>query len=265
MNLKKTKGSRAHVSKDDIKAGLVELDLKKGDNVGVHSSLSSFGVVDGGAGMVIDALLEIVGNEGTIVMPTYSTNRIEVERTPDEVAAGVTWKFKLLPYDPKETPCWTGAIPEAFRKREGVLRSLHPVHSKAALGKHAKEIIEAEDPQSHGCWRKLHDLDGCILLSGVTLDSCSCMHLAEDHVQLPKHTIQRTTMPDWLAEKYPGAEWDVGYAPYPDFTKMEEPYRKNKIMKTVKVGESTLKLFKLREMIGLFAEYLRKEPDLFYT
>lgn len=264
MNLK-TKGSRAHVSKDDIKAGLVKLGLKKGDNVGVHSSLSSFGVVDGGADTVIDALLEVVGNKGTIVMPTYSTNRIEVERTPDEVAASVTWKFKLLLYDPKETPCWTGAIPEAFRKRKGVLRSLHPVHSKAALGKHVKEIIEAEDPSSRGCWKKLRDLDGYILLIGVTLDSCSSMHLAEDRVQLPKHIIQRTTMPDWLAERYPEAEWDVGYGLYPDFTKMEEPYRKNRIMKTVKVGESTLKLFKLEEMISLYAEHLRKNPDLFYS
>ena len=120
----KTNRSQTHVSKDDIKAGLVKLGLKRGDNVGVHSSLSSFGVVDGGVDTVIDALLEVVRNEGTIVTPTYSTNRIEVGRTPDEAAAGVTWKFKLLPYDPKETSCWTGAIPEAFRKRKGVLRSL---------------------------------------------------------------------------------------------------------------------------------------------
>lgn len=44
------------VRKEDIKAGLMRLGLKKGDTVGVHSSLSSFGHVDGGADTVIDAL-----------------------------------------------------------------------------------------------------------------------------------------------------------------------------------------------------------------
>ena len=58
-----------------------KLGLKKGDIAGVHSSLSSFGYVEGGADAVIDALLKVVGEEGTVVMPTYSDNREEVERT----------------------------------------------------------------------------------------------------------------------------------------------------------------------------------------
>lgn len=45
------------VRKEDIKAGLRKSDLKKGDSLGVHSSLSSFGRVEGGADAVIDALL----------------------------------------------------------------------------------------------------------------------------------------------------------------------------------------------------------------
>jgi aminoglycoside 3-N-acetyltransferase len=256
--------AKSSVTKDDIKASLRKLGLKKGDKVGVHSSLSSFGVVVSGADVVIDALLEVVGKEGTIVMPTYSTNRIEVERTPEEVAAGVTWKYKLLPYDPKKTPCWTGTIPEVFRKRKGVVRSLQPTHSKAAFGKHAQEIVEAEDPSALGCWRKLLELDGYILLMGVGLNSCSSMHLAEERVQLPKHIIEKTTMPKWLAEKYPEQEWDVGYGPYPDFAKMDELALENKIMKKAKVGEATLKLFKLKEMVNLYAEHLKRNPDLFY-
>jgi aminoglycoside 3-N-acetyltransferase len=47
------------VTKEDIKKGLIKLGLKKGDIIGVHSSLSQFGYVIGGADAVIDALLEI--------------------------------------------------------------------------------------------------------------------------------------------------------------------------------------------------------------
>lgn len=135
--------SKVHVSKEDIAEGLRKLGLKKDDVVGVHSSLSSFGYVEGGADAVIDALLEVVGEEGSIVMPTHSTNRVFVDLTPELKAANVSWLLKILPYDPEETPCSTGAIPEAFRKRVGVKRSFHPLLSLAAIGPKAGEIVEA--------------------------------------------------------------------------------------------------------------------------
>lgn len=107
------------VHREDIKAGLKQLRLKKGDSVGVHSSLSSFGHVVGGADAVIDALLEVVGEEGNIVMSTHSANLVEVQRTPEEIAMGVSWLFKISPYDPDKTPVTTGIIPETFRKSRG--------------------------------------------------------------------------------------------------------------------------------------------------
>jgi aminoglycoside 3-N-acetyltransferase len=76
---RKRENLRVRVSKKDIVAALRKLGLKKGDVAGVHSSLSSFGYVEGGADVVIDALPNTVGREGTIVMPTHSTNTVEVE------------------------------------------------------------------------------------------------------------------------------------------------------------------------------------------
>ena len=94
------------------------LGLKKGDVLIVHSSLSSFGLVDGGAEAVIDAIIETVRMEGAVVMPTYSVNRRKVRRSKREAALGVTWKYKITPYNQKRIPYWTGAIPEAFRRRK---------------------------------------------------------------------------------------------------------------------------------------------------
>ncbi len=252
---------KIHVDKEDIKGGLEKLGLKKGDVVGVHSSLSSFGYVEGGADTVIDALLETVGEEGSIVMPTYSTNRKEIERTKREVEFGVTWKYKILPYNPQETPCWTGRIPETFRKRKNVIRSVNPTHSVAATGPKANQLVQG--------WNKLLEADGYILLLGVDLGCCSAMHLAEERVQLPPHILEKITPPPELLEKY-GADlgwpkWDIGYGPYPNFAKMEEPCKEQGIMKMVKIGESTVKLLRLRELIDLYAEYLRRNPDVFYA
>jgi aminoglycoside 3-N-acetyltransferase len=263
--LRKRKNLKVRVSKRDIEIALRKLGLKKGDIVGVHSSLSSFGYVEGGADAVIDALLDIVGREGTIVMPTHSTNRIKVELTPEEAAAGALWLYKILPFDPKETPCSTGVIPETFRKREGVMRSLHPMFSVAAIGSKAKEIIEAGSDNVLEAWKKLLELDGYILFIGVGLEVCTAMHLAEERVVLPKHILEKITPPKWFVEKYPEDEWEWDFGPYPEFSKMEEPCQKHKIMRTIKVGEATLKLVRLRELIDLYVEYLRKTPDQFYV
>jgi len=250
-----------HVSKEEIKRGLKELGLERGDALGVHSSLSSFGYVEGGADAVIDALLETVGDEGTIVMPTYSSNRKEVERTRREVELGVTWKFKILPYDPKETPCWTGLIPDTFRKRKGAARSSNPTHSLVAIGPKAKELIEG--------WDRLLEADGCILLLGVGLGCGSAMHLAEEGVQLPPHISEKLTPAPELIRRYGPdlgwPEWDIGVGPYPDFSVLEKPCKERGIMKTITIGEATVRLVRLSELIDLYAEYLRKDPDVFYT
>jgi len=256
MNLEERKRVKVHVSKDDIKAGLRKLGLKKGDSVGVHSSLSSFGYVEDGADTVIDALLEVVGEEGNIVMPTHSANLLEVQRTPEEIAMGVAWLYKILPYNPEETSCTTGTIPETFRRRKDAVRGSHPSHSIAAIGPKAQELVEG--------WHKLLELNGYILLIGVGLNVCTAMHLAEKRVQFPEHILKKITPPKEFVEKYPETEWEWDIGPYPDFAKMEEPCLQKGIMKTVKVGEGTLKLVRLRELIDLYTEYLTKNPDLFY-
>ena len=247
---------RPRVRKEDIKAGLAKLGLKKGDTVGVHSSLSSLGYVEGGADAVIDALLETVGEQGNIVMSTHSANLSEDLRTPEMIAMGISWLFKILPYDPDTTPVRTGLIPETFRKRKGIIRGSHPSNSVAALGSKARELSQG--------WHKLPELDGCILLIGVGLEVCTAMHLAEKRVQLPDHILKKITPRKWFAEKYPEGEWEWDVGPYPKFAELTQPCLNRGIMKTAKVGKATLKLVKLRQLIELYVECLQKDPDRFY-
>ncbi|MCI9154408.1 MAG: AAC(3) family N-acetyltransferase, partial [Ruminococcus sp.] len=63
---------RKLVTPDDMKTALKDLGVRKGQAIMVHTSLSSLGYVCGGAQSVIEALLESVGDEGTIMMPTQS-------------------------------------------------------------------------------------------------------------------------------------------------------------------------------------------------
>ncbi len=256
MGLEERTREKPHVTKENLKRALKELGLGAGDIVGVHSSLGSFGYVDGGAEAVIDALLGTVGEAGSVVMPAYSTNRRELPKTQEEIGLGVTWKYEVLPFDPQNTPCWTGAIPEAFRKHPQALRGNNPAHSLTAVGPKAAELVEG--------WHALLQLDGYILFLGVGLGCCSSMHLAERDVQLPKHILKKITPPPELEERCERKHIEFGFGSYPDFARMEEPCLRKGIMKVATVGEATLKLLRLRDLIDLYAEYLRTNPDLFY-
>ena len=248
---------KVRVTKEDIKQGLKELGLKQGDFVGVHSSLSRFGYVEGGADAVVDALIETVGEGGGVVMPTYSNNLEKVELTPEEVEMGVTWKSRVLPYEPEVNSCWTGKIPDTLWRRKEAVRGPDPVHSLAAIGKNAEELCLD--------WDRLLAANGYILMLGVDLNCCSSMHLAEDQVEIPERIVERTIFPPELKEKYPESEWDMGFGPYPEFGKMKEIYEQAGIMKTTTIGEARVMLFVLRELIDLYAEELRRDPDQFYA
>ena len=95
----------------------------------VHSSLSSFGKVEGGAEAVIKALMELVGPKGTVLMPSFNHNAPFSPSGP-----GV--------YDPKDTPCINGRIPDTFWRMEGVYRSLDPTHPFSAYGHDAERYTK---------------------------------------------------------------------------------------------------------------------------
>ena len=63
----------ARVTQSEIAAGLARAGMRPGDTVLVHSSLSRFGHVEGGANAVIDALLQALGPEGTLIMSAITT------------------------------------------------------------------------------------------------------------------------------------------------------------------------------------------------
>jgi aminoglycoside 3-N-acetyltransferase len=117
------------VTRELIVAALRELGLSAGDGVMVHSSLKSFGVVEGGPRTVVEALMEVLTPEGTLLMPSFNHGAAFAEGGP-----GV--------FDPSVTPTTNGAIPDTFWRMPGVLRSLDPTHPVAAWGRNARRYTE---------------------------------------------------------------------------------------------------------------------------
>lgn len=60
------------ILKEEIVQKIRKVGLEKSDAVMVHTSLKRMGYVCGGAQTVIEALMEVVREDGTIMMPTQS-------------------------------------------------------------------------------------------------------------------------------------------------------------------------------------------------
>ena len=184
------------ITKNEIITALEKLGLTKGDNVMVHTSLSQLGYVCGGAQTVIEALIEVVGSDGTIMMPTQSWKNLDPE-------TGVHWDvdkeyWEILrenwpAYDAKITPTNTmGAVAEMFRSWPGTLRSNHPARSVAAWGKNAAYLTENHDLSDifgeTSPLARLYKLNGKVLLIGVDYDKNTSIHLADARAKYPsKH------------------------------------------------------------------------------
>src|SRR5450759_4325859 len=108
------------LTRADIVNGLRDVGLQLGDRVLVHSSLAALGDVDGGADTVIDALIEAVGTDGLVVVPTFACQP---------------------PFDRKTSATPLGAVADRLWRRPNAFRSLHPTHSVAAIGHGAEELV----------------------------------------------------------------------------------------------------------------------------
>ncbi|MBP3376653.1 MAG: AAC(3) family N-acetyltransferase [Clostridia bacterium] len=177
------------------------LGIKNDDVILMHSSLRSLGFVEGGADSVIDTLLSVLEN-GTLLIPTLSY-------------ASVTRSEPI--FSIKETPSCVGKISEVFRKRDGVIRSVHPTHSVCGIGKYAEEIlsrhIDTDTPAGENSpFALLPKYNGKVLMLGCGLDPNTSMHGVEELV-MPDYLL-RDEMTEYTLIDADGNERKKKYWPH---------------------------------------------------
>jgi len=170
-----------------MKTSLIELDkslqqigLHPGDTVMIHASLRSVGPVEGRAGGIIETLLAVLGDQGTLM--AY----VDFEPTVD------------IPYfDPQKSPACAdhGVLAEVVRTWPNAIRSLNPGASMVAIGAQAEWICQ-NHPMHYGYGfgsplAKLVEVGGKVLLLGSSLDNVTLLHYVEHHANLPNKRIIR--------------------------------------------------------------------------
>lgn len=237
---------------------LQSIGLEKGDMVYVHTSMKSIGWIEGGADTLIEALLAVLGDEGTLVVPTHTLS-LEGRGVP--------------PYNQEVTPTVLGAFPEAVRKHPLAKRSRHASHSSAAIGKQATFLTENQDPaHALGYDSPIHRLycsGGKTLLLGVSHEANTALHLAESLAKLPYLSIPydaswgRTAFalrPDGFLERteqveFPGCS--------NRFHLIEGFLWLHNMVQYGKVGNAPAQLMDTDKMVDQAVEILRSKPDFF--
>jgi aminoglycoside 3-N-acetyltransferase len=169
----------------------------------LHSSLSSLDWVCGGPVAIILALEEVLGPQGTLVMPTHSgdcSDPANWRNPPVPKAWWATIRETMPPYDPDVTPTREmGVVPETFRKQKGVLRSGHPQVSFAAWGAEAVRVTEGHSLDfglgEGSPLARVYDLGGWVLLLGVGHKNNTSLHLAEYRVSSPGRRVVENGAP----------------------------------------------------------------------
>ena len=254
------------VTRDDIRGALRALGLS-GQPLCVHSSLRSFGWVDGGADTLIDALL----SEGcTVLVPTMSwhfevappahlrppRNGFDYEawdrEHPDQVRRGTAMVF--TPDSNEISAEWMGAIPIAILRRSGRERGNDPMGSFTALGPLARELVRDQtgtDPFAQ--FRILAEHGGSVVLMGVGLNRLTLLHQAE-------MVAGRNLFMRWAngPAGEPIAVFGGGCSS--GFPRLE-PFLKH-LIREIKVGSSLWKALPARETVTEAATVIREQPQI---
>ncbi len=255
---------RKLVLKKDIIEALEKVGVNQGQTIMVHISLSKLGFVCGGAQVMIEALLESVGADGTIMMPTQSWKNLDP-------TAGVHWeepeewwqeiRDNWPAYNKDITPTNTmGAVAEMFRKWPGTLRSDHPARSVAAYGKCAKYLTENHDLSNifgeGSPVAKLYDLDGYVLLIGVGYDKNTSLHLADVRAEYPSKHLSEESSAILVDGKRVWKTYETLYVDGEDFEEMGEAFEKAHKVSKVTLGNGEMILMKQRELVDFAVEWI---------
>ncbi|MEM1110316.1 MAG: AAC(3) family N-acetyltransferase [Pseudomonadota bacterium] len=146
------------------------LGISPGDHLALGASVKALGPLEGGAEGLIDTLLAAVGPQGTLMANAF-TEQFSLAR----VNAGATDYV----FDHGVTPCNTGLLPELMRRRDGALRSSHPVTSVVAIGREAA-FLTSDHNRAYSPYSRLAELDGKYLALGIGKRLVGFRHEAQD-------------------------------------------------------------------------------------
>lgn len=243
---------------NDIIASLKRIGIEQGDTLFIHSNIGFFGRMenvkkaDDLCEGFLNALLETVGKEGTVVVPTFSYSFCHNEI-----------------YNAKTTRTSCGMLSEYIRKQEGVLRSNDPNFSIAAIGKLALHYTQNPAHESFGVgsfWQRFLEKNGKILCMNMDCGS-TFVHYIE-HMNQVSYRYNKSFNGVYVDES--GKEVRDYFVHYvydlekpedgPYFVRLDKKCHADEICKTVSLGKGTMLVMNSVQYADYITKTLKTEP-----
>lgn len=241
-------------TKGDLLKHLELLGIESTGTLMVHISYKSIGDVKGRGNTVLDVFMEYM-KPGLLVLPSHTWANVNINNPVMDVLY---------------TPSCVGVLPEAFRMRPGVCRSLHPTHSLAAIGADAAEFLSGEERIETPCgeggaYYRLWERNAQLLLIGVNFTRNTFIHGIEewDHAEgsissrktnlyVINEQGQRIHTPQYRHCAPLGSE---------TFSKLEPQAQRQGVLTLGQFGNATARLMRAAALREMVAENLRKDPQ----
>lgn len=247
---------------NELVVGFKELGLRSGDIVLIHSSYKSFGGVEGGPQTILNAILDVLGSEGTLILPTFT---FKFCRDFNDQGEGY--------FDVNNTPSEMGILSELGRKMPKARRTVNPIYSFVIIGKFSYELAQVNDKNVFGkgsIFGKLHELDAKQMIIGLSYNnSWTFVHYIEEmegvdyryHKDFSGTIISKDyEYKDTFSMLVRDMEKGVQTAVDPMGKILEE----RGVVSIKKIGQSSVKLMSSKIVYEITAEMMKKNPKLLY-
>ena len=271
-------------NKQQLKDQLESMGLKGDETILIHSSMKAIGAVDGGADTVLDAWMEYF-KDGLLLLPTHTWKTVNADNPV---------------YNPYTTPSYVGLLTNMFMKRDGVIRSLHPTHSMSGYGKNAAEYLAGEEYNNTpctpgGCYDRLKEVGGKVLLVGVGHERNTYIHSVEEVLNVPnrlsdmpmelvielqeesnnsgklppynrddgwkKHTDNKLYRKVYVRKHYNAKQPHISE----DFVKLNQIFLDSGVVRKVKFGDADSLLCDAKGMFNIVRQVIAPDPECIVT
>jgi len=234
--------------------------IQERDVVSLQVSLGRLGYMKAGwdiknlSHLVIEAFLQVLSPEGTLLVPTYTYS----------IGKGEI-------YEVERTSSVIGDFTEIFRARKDVIRSRDPMLSTAGLGSAAKRILREI---SFSCYGKGSTFDnicaenGKICTLGIGIYWATFRHYIEESAAVPFRFLKefKGIVKEGGIEKE--ENWSYFAAPQglencqPNGIPLENILTKKGLIREQKVGKGTIKSIGAKNYLSIGLDELKKNPWL---
>lgn len=237
------------VNPGELDRALGLLGLDGSQDAIVHSSLSSFGYLSGGAPTILETLKHRVS---TLVMPafTYYTLAWPIsQRQPD-------WPRHLPPDGPRFRPDSPvspdiGKVSQMMLERYAPKRSMHPALSFLALGPRDQDILDAQSLEnSYGPIGALYALDADVILLGVDHRSNTTIHYGEYLAGRP------------LLDRWASSSRGIEHTYFPNCSAAFNAIQgRLDTLETIDVGKAVVSRMRVRDVVDTTIHVLEHNPE----